>query len=253
MNTCPNCGKPTRPEAAVCECGTLLRADITNVSSGWETETMFAPARPLVSSHRIAAVATMLVIVSTVLALTWPQIQHRLLDAAEPETNVSDNSTINQTPSQSDIIPSDELLRPNNAGSDDRAFEFSSSEHRPELSTRAGLAVTGRLNAISQQPTAEPVSGANPLDAQLIADNATASDSKNANATPDCKPEITLVLKRSEPPPSVTETKQAAKTTEAKTYTLGPRGGCFFVTASGSKKYVDHSMCGSTAVAAARQ
>jgi len=253
MNTCPNCGKPTRPEAAVCECGTLLRADVTNVSGGWETETMFPSARPLVNSHRIAAVATILVIVSTVLALTWPQIQHQLLVTSEPDTNITDSSIVQQNPSQADIIPTDELIRSSISESDEGAFDFSPSEHHPELATRAGLTLTGRPGTVSQQPTSDPGSSANPLDAQLLADNAAASNSKNANAAPDCKPEITLDLKRAEPPPTVAETKQTVKTADAKTYTLGPRGGCFYVTASGSKKYVDHSMCGSTTVAAARQ
>ena len=37
-----------------------------------------------------------------------------------------------------------------------------------------------------------------------------------------------------------------------KAYILGPRGGCFFVTASGSKKYVDRSLCSQTTAAAGR-
>ena len=35
----------------------------------------------------------------------------------------------------------------------------------------------------------------------------------------------------------------ANKSQNGRTYVTGPRGGCYYVTASGRKQYVDHSMC----------
>ena len=253
MNACPNCGRSTQPGAAVCECGELLRADVTNVGSGWETETMF-PAARTINSYRIAAIATVLVIASTILALTWPQLQSRLLGTNDPSTNVGNTSAVSQNPSQSDIVTNEDMIQPDaliGAESPEGAFDFSSGEPRPETSTRAGLSMAGRTSGVSKQSEAEISGGPNPLDAQLLTDNP--QPSKNANTNPDCKPEITLDLKRPATLTDIADTKPATKSPDAKTYTLGPRGGCFYVTASGSKKYVDRSMCGSTSVAAARQ
>jgi hypothetical protein len=249
MNICPSCRKPADPEAAACDCGELLRADVTNVG-GWETETIFATPRAA-NSNRIAAVATILVIVSTILALSWPQLQ-RLLGPSG-STDRDNISNVSQSPLRSDIDPTEEPDDLITTGSQQGAFEFSPGEQRPEMPARAGLTLVGRSNAGAQHASTEVVNGTNPLDAQLLADNAAAQNSKNASAAPDCKPEITLDLKRPETPTAVAETKVAAKSADAKTYTLGPRGGCFYVTTSGSKKYVDHSMCGQTSVAAARQ
>ena len=87
MSSCPSCNRATNTEAAVCECGELLRADVTNVGC-WETETIFAAPRA-VNSYRIAAVATLLVIVSTVIALSWPQLQQRLLGMSESTNDLN--------------------------------------------------------------------------------------------------------------------------------------------------------------------
>jgi hypothetical protein len=250
MSSCPSCNKATDPEAAVCDCGELLRADVTNVG-GWETETMFAEPRT-VNNYRIAAIATILVIVSTLLAVSWPQLQQRFLGTSESTIDLS-TSNVSQNPLRSDIDPTEEPDDMITTESQQGAFEFSPGEQRPEISTRASLNLSGHSTAGSQHPTTDVVGGSNPLDARLLADNAAAQNLKNGNAAPDCKPEITLDLKRPDPPAAVAELKLAAKSADAKTYTLGPRGGCFYVTSSGSKKYVDHSMCGQTAVAAARQ
>ena len=249
MSSCPNCGRVNESGSAVCECGALLRADVTNVSSGWETETMFRPPaaiRPAVKSYRIAAIATVLVVVSTVLALTWPQIESRLLGTSDESLNsptrVSRNPQSDIEPT-GDVVETDSLL---NAESQQGAFDFSPGEHRSGVSTRAGLTLAAQPGAARPEET---VMNSNPLDAQLLSDEA----KKDANAAPDCKPEITVELKRPEPPAAVAETRSTTKSPDAKTYTLGPRGGCFYVTPTGSKKYVDRSMCGTTAVAAARQ
>ena len=52
---------------------------------------------------------------------------------------------------------------------------------------------------------------------------------------------------RSTPPPttaSVPQTAPARTTVKGnRTYVKGPKGGCYYVTASGRKEYVDRSMC----------
>ena len=44
-------------------------------------------------------------------------------------------------------------------------------------------------------------------------------------------------------PGTQTPTMPSSGQTGARKYITGPRGGCYYVTASGRKQYVDHSMC----------
>ncbi len=40
---------------------------------------------------------------------------------------------------------------------------------------------------------------------------------------------------------------------QSQTYHLGPRGGCYTTTASGTKRYVDHSLCSPATVSGSNQ
>jgi hypothetical protein len=104
------------------------------------------------------------------------------------------------------------------------------------------------------------VPNANPYDANSAAvvslQPQTETNGNSADSGSDCKPEVTaVVLKRSEPQEQAPEVKPVPRpaSDSGRTFIMGPRGGCFYVTPSGGKKYVDRGLCGQTAAVGGRQ
>jgi endonuclease YncB( thermonuclease family) len=64
----------------------------------------------------------------------------------------------------------------------------------------------------------------------------------------DCKPDATMAELKVPESPAV-EVKNVRASRSSKSYMAGPRGGCFYLTASGGKKYVDRSLCSQPMVA----
>jgi hypothetical protein len=248
MNSCPNCGKENSAAASVCLCGELLRADVTNVQ-GWETETVFCPAEPISArSHWLTASAIALVVLTAILALAWPQIRERWA-TSKNETVLENTTNLTQKPSRSDITPIDDIVQNDPLINDnkDGVFDFSArsqntASDRPRVSSVNSHMATVRV------ASAVP-SSVDPYDAQLLDDQADASDSKSEADKPDCKPDVSVPLKK----PELTKGDTATKLSESKGYVLGPRGGCFIVTPGGGKRYVDRSLCSSSAAAGSRQ
>jgi hypothetical protein len=246
MITCPKCNIEVEEKATVCECGMMLFGEVTSVG-GWETETVFQPARPgkkkLVS---MAAVGS--VVAATLLALAWPQIGVKVR-RNDDLNNVEQTSAV-QNPTKSDLIPTDDMIQPEaSAISDSQSgvFEFTRSAQAAKSTMQTKMV---RMNGeTASQTSNDPAAAqANPLDATLLSETADVKAQKTSDPA-DCKPEITASLKR--PEPAVAEVKTQPRSTNSG-YILGPRGGCFIVTASGSKKYVDRALCTSS-TAAARQ
>jgi hypothetical protein len=249
MNNCPNCRKGIATDRAVCECGELLRADATQLHP-WETETVFRSAAK-VRSSRMATLSVVLVVIASVLALAWPQLREHW-NAGDQAINKTDDTNTSQVSSQSDVMTRSDLIEPDPATdsvTQEGVFDFTNGESTPQTAKpkNAVRSVPGTII----QPQAATVSD-NSYDAQLLSDK-TNTDPRQTDekSSPDCKPEATTSLKRPEPTTD-SETKPQPRSA-AISYILGPRGGCFFVTTGGSKKYVDHSLCGSSNVAAARQ
>jgi len=246
MITCPKCNIEVEEKTAVCECGMMLFGEVTNVG-GWETETVFRPARPA-KKRLVSMIAVGLVVAATLLALAWPQIGIEV-SRDDDLTNVEQTSAV-QNPTKSDLIPTDDMIQPETSAiSDSRSgvFEFTPSAHGARSTPQTKMVrINGeKANFSSNDPAAAQ---ANPLDATLLSE-ATDVKAQKTSDPADCKPEITASLKR--PEPAASEVKPQTKPAYS-AYTLGPRGGCFIVTASGSKKYVDRALCTSS-TAAARQ
>ena len=93
----------------------------------------------------------------------------------------------------------------------------------------------------------------NPFDTARPGGNHADSQADSGTAA-DCKPETSAVELKQPEPPRPSETRSAVQNSEvSRNYILGPRGGCFYVTASGGKKYVGRGLCGQTTAAAGRQ
>lgn len=250
MNNCPNCGKGILPDRDVCECGELLRAGATQHVHPWETETVFRPA-PKVKGNYLATLSVVLVVIASVMALAWPQLRERW-NTGDQAINNAENSKAEPVSTQSDITTRSDLIERDPAMdsvTQEGVFDFTSGERtaqnaRPKNALRS-------VPVSNNQPQAVTASD-NSYDAQLLSDKAD-TDPKQTDTKPssDCKPDTTTALKRPETP-TENETKPQPRS-NAINYILGPRGGCFFVTSGGSKKYVDHSLCGAANVAAARQ
>jgi hypothetical protein len=250
MNNCPNCGKGILPDRAVCECGELLRADATQHVHPWETETVFRPA-PKVKANHLATLSVVLVVIASVMALAWPQLLERW-NAGDQAVNKTGNSTAEPVSIQSDVMTRSDLIEPDiemGSVTQEGVFDFTSGEHTAR-NARSKNAVKSAPVSNSQPPSIN-VSD-NSYDAQLLSDNAE-TDPKQTDKKPssNCKPDTTTAVKHPEIPADI-ESKPQPRPNSIN-YILGPRGGCFFVTPGGSKKYVDHSLCGATNVAAARQ
>jgi hypothetical protein len=247
MVTCPKCGKAIEEKTTVCECGAILFGQVTNVLNGWETETVFRAAK-LAKKNWLPTIFALALVVGTALLLAWPTIRENI-DKPDDQQQLSE-ATVNKYPTQSDLIPTDDLLQTEtsaNVESPVGAFEF--------ITDRTATPTAYRLNA-ARQPDAvlatEPIETANSLDAQLLSEPAGGKLQKTSDAKnpADCTPEITASLKLPDSDSVATETKSQTK---SRAYMQGPRGGCFFVTASGGKKYVDRALCASATTAAARQ
>ncbi len=85
---------------------------------------------------------------------------------------------------------------------------------------------------------------------RALCDSASVPQAKSTDVTPmpGSHPQTQPNTKEALTSPSVTQASTAAnrspqKTKDGKTYITGSKGGCYYVTASGKKQYVDHSMC----------
>lgn len=84
-----------------------------------------------------------------------------------------------------------------------------------------------------------------------LCDSKPATQVKAPDALPEKQPsraERTDTEATSRPAAESTRKKEPTvasvdKNRNGRTYITGPRGGCYYVTASGRKQYVDHSMC----------
>jgi hypothetical protein len=253
METCPGCGKRIDKEKTVCECGELLRAEVTHFQ-GWETETVYSPPGHTARNRYIAAASVVAVIALTILALSLPQVRERFTVKEESTEQKVQVTNLTQSAPQSDLNQTEDLISGGEttaSQSQEGVFVFASGGKTPELMIKGGITTSGS----NREPRVDinTPSATNPYDAQLLSDKTDPqagkkTDNKDAS---DCKPEVTVALQRPEPPVQ-TEAKTTKATDTTRQYTLGPRGGCFFVTAGGGKKYVDRSLCATT-VAAARQ
>ena len=239
-HTCPNCGKPNPVATSVCGCGELLRAEATYVQP-WETETVFGKRMPLAVKQSFARMIA-LALALAVLIGGWAVFRQR---SAAPISDNVETGPASSSTAESDVSASN---------STDDAFDLSPWAKPSNTQQRTAVVTNGeRPNRTAVEKPQVLSTETDPLDAQLLEtkpDPAAANKDKPAKPDPDCKPEVTL--KRPDLPAQLPETKAEANT-NGKTYILGPRGGCFFVTPAGSKKYVDHSMCPQSNTAAARQ
>jgi hypothetical protein len=71
---------------------------------------------------------------------------------------------------------------------------------------------------------------------------------KDASTDEDCEPGATMAELKV--PQRLIEVNSVQTSGKSKRYMLGPRGGCFYLTASGGKKYVDRGLCSQPMVAA---
>lgn len=233
MITCPKCGIEIEEKTAVCECGAILFGEVTNVS-GWETETVFRAVKTA-KRRFLPFIAAAAVLVAMLFVLALPQISERL--AATEQTSV-EQTDAPQNPTKSDLVPTDDLIQPEAAVNTDNqsgAFEFTGSGKSVRLASKLKAARRMTITMASGESEAS------------IAD---AKASKAVDPA-DCKLDIPAALKRPEPQTAIAEVKPQPKSANSG-YILGPRGGCFIVTASGGKKYVDRGLCASS-VGAARQ
>ena len=244
MNNCPNCGVRVTTDEPVCICGELLRADVTHHLNSWETETVFHP-RSASRANLIAAIAVTAVVTASIVGLSWPRLSRSWDANPEAETSLA-----GQTFSRSDMVePSDLIEGDPPAVTQEGVFDFTKGEKLSNTRLRA-MIKRSNIEAVGSDGSANPAAS---LNAQLKSDK-TDELVKPTDVKPlaDCKPEITAALKPAQPPVPATEPKPQPKQSGTN-YILGPRGGCFFVTATGGKKYVDHSLCGGSSTAAARQ
>ena len=240
MNYCPNCGNKISKGQPVCQCGDLLRADATHHANSWETETVFRPARKPAQRFVLPLVFA-LIIVTSVFLLAWPQLNGNRR-SGDVESTSPDQST-SQSETSSDLVDSDSVN-----GDVTRAgvFEFSHSERTSETGkSKAFHKMESNIAAVTSAETAS-------ITSSQIAIDTSAPVKTDEKPLADCKPEIKASIKATDQAATLIEDKPQSKT-KATNYILGPRGGCFFVTDGGSKKYVDHSLCGNSATAAARQ
>ena len=244
MNNCPNCGTNISAGQTWCSCGELLRADLTHHLQPWETETIFR-SKAAVRWSRVAAVTVSAIAVAIVLVLSWPQ-----LITSWKTTDGPDTANVGQPSSPPDIIRRSDLTENDQADVDQEGvFDFSKRDRPQSPHLKATSRQTGDA---APKTTSAPIAD-DTYDAQLLDDGSSAGAAvgKDEKTLPDCKPAIDGSLKHpdaqrdNDPKP---QSKQSAIN-----YILGPRGGCYFVTASGSKKYVDHSMCAASTAAASRQ
>ena len=251
MEVCPNCRRVSLIGTRVCDCGEPLVDDGVSQPQ-WETETVFHP--PQTDKRPMAATLIVAAAVATImLGLAWPQIRERLTAPGASNSQTENSTAMNQPAAQSDIIPADDLVPPGGETSNENpegVFVFSPDEN---IAIKKGdLIQNDRTKAAPASLVTTAVAGTNPYDAQLLTDQSDTHVAKNQKVDkdlPDCKPTITTTLKLPDLPPA-----PPAKTIDdAKTYILGPRGGCFYVTAGGSKRYVGRGLCSSAAAVGGRQ
>jgi len=239
MVNCPKCCRHIEEKTTVCECGAILFGEVTNIAP-WETETVFRSATVAAKRNILPVIGIVALIALGTLLAALPRLS---VSVDGNETTTTDTLATSQSPDQtrSDLIPSDDLIDQSSASP--FAVLANARAARPQ-----GPAKTVR-SANSPVPGNEiGAAAANPLDTQLLAADKDVASRKTADPA-NCEPETTSTLKK--PEPAVAEVKKTAEPA-ASPYILGPRGGCFLVTASGGKKYVDRALCAPTA-AAARQ
>src|SRR3954447_21858097 len=107
MNACPNCGRDLPAATAVCECGELLRAEVTHVHT-WETETVFGKTS-LARTRKNYAGVVAVVIGLTIFGFAWIGVRQNL-NAAKTEQTATRSNTQVQLPTDSDILSADDEL-----------------------------------------------------------------------------------------------------------------------------------------------
>src|SRR5438046_2241857 len=141
MNPCPNCGTQIAPGAAVCECGELLRGDVTNVPA-WETETVFGQRQaPFVKQSYLRLIV--LTIGLAVLAFAWIAMRNRSSSPGANDVQSETTATQIQSPAVSDLIPPDDTIQPDaKTESQDGIFDFSSTPKPRNPSAKSSVAMS---------------------------------------------------------------------------------------------------------------
>ena len=261
MPTCPNCGKELDPKGPLCGCSVVFNGAVTNVQ-GWETETIYRPSGPPAAgkrSRRNAAVGITLAIllVGAAIALAWPRYltsprSFAISDETETAAAVSEPEGV-----RSGLVPADDLIPTSDPVSEQgEVFVFSpgAQTSTPVNQRIPSPGVTAAAAAVFPPTSINDAEDAS--NAHLLSDQASlAADKKTEPSEGElpCKPDTKVALTAPETGPPTPPTSTPAKADSAGIYNLGPRGGCYFVTPSGGKKYVDRSLCSRSNAAAARQ
>lgn len=137
------------------------------------------------------------------------------------------------------------------AGPQDGVFAFSSPA-RSQQPNAKDIVTSGQRAGENFSGFAKPATSF--LDQNDTKPTSQSVSNDGAKDQPDCKPEITVALTRPDPSDQTAEVKVVSKPSAgAQNYVLGPRGGCFYVTAGGSKRYVDRSLCSAVSAIGGRQ
>lgn len=232
MVSCPKCCRNIDEKTTVCECGAILFGEVTNFAP-WETETVFRAATVAARRNIAPVIGVVALIALGTLLLALP----KLSASVDGNETTSESTAVSQTQDQrSDLIPSDDLIE--QASASPFAFLPNAKAARPTGPIRSVRSTKLIANEIEKP-------AANTLDAQLLVEAKDSSSKKTADPA-NCEPGVTSSFKK--PEPQVAEDKKTPDVTPTP-YMLGPRGGCFIVTANGGKKYVDRALCVPTAAA----
>ncbi|HEY2867797.1 MAG TPA: hypothetical protein VGJ02_11955 [Pyrinomonadaceae bacterium] len=252
MKTCPSCGKEVRAERTVCGCGELLRAEVTQVHA-WETETVLG-TRQAPAQRRHFTVLIALVIGLTILGVAWIGIRQNLTAASsenkhEPPTSPSQTLTADDTRSHADDLRSSSL------SSQEGVFILSQNARSTAMPAKASRVQAERSGAISPTAAETDSPSTESLESNLLESApAPPSSTDGENSPADCKPDSSLKRPEQSTPAKVQRSSTSSDNGQpSRTYILGPRGGCFFVTPGGGKKYVDRGLCPQSATTGARQ
>ena len=262
MPTCPNCGKELDPKGPLCGCSVVFNGAVTNVQ-GWETETVFRTARPSAARKPLRRNATIgigfaILLIGAAIALAWPRYlaspgPSAVSDETEKAAAISEPDGV-----RSGLVPADDLIPAGDPVPEQgEVFVFSpGGQTSTPVSQRISSSGTA-ATAASAIPSASVVTTeGDPLNAHLLSDQAGLTADKKTDPSAGelpCKPDTKAVLKITEPESPAPPTQSPARTAYVGDYNLGPRGGCYLVTPSGGKKYVDRSLCTRSNAAAARQ
>jgi hypothetical protein len=197
--------------------------------------------------------------VGAVIVLAWPRYlaspgPPAVSDETEKAAAVSEPDGV-----RSGLVSSEDLIPAGDAVAEQgEVFVFSpGGQKSTPVSQRISSSGTAATAASAIPPASVDTTEGDALNAHLLSDQAGLTSNKKTGPSAGelpCKPDAKAVLKITETESSASPPVQSpAKTATLENYNLGPRGGCYLVTPSGGKKYVDRSLCTRSNAAAARQ